>query len=1003
MPMRQNLLFLCFILIVACFSQAIAQDRVVSGRVTDTKTGEGIPGLSVFVKGTTTGTITDPDGKYTITVGQGATLVFQAVGIKTQEIVVGTQSSLDVQVEQDVADLSEVIITGYREEDKRSFGGAGSTVQSKAIAQVPIASFDQVLQGQAPGLMISAASGQPGTGAEVRIRGVGSLGGRNSPLYIMDGVEITAAQFATLNANDFERVDILRDAGSAAIYGSRGTNGVIVITTKKGKAQKTQFNYSYQYGVSTAPDWKVKVMNSNQKIDIEKETGIRIGPPLTTELEARLRSIETDWAREIFNYNAVTQNHEISASGGNESTNFYISGGVFKQEGVVRNTALDRYTGRININHTSNGFRFGTNISLGYSKSNFTQEANAFIAAPLNAVRWSNPYETVLDPNTGGFNGLVNADGTARTGYRLASGQPNGKAELDLNIRDFQDVKIVSTLYMEYDIPRVKGLYLRTNWGVDYLQRQNSTLIDPNTASGRGSRGNRGSYSRINSRDARFTGTTSINYNTKFGEDHTLTVGLFNEIVYRTISNFNFTGFGINERLKNEAGITPDNRDFIPVVGGNALESALVSYFADANYGYKGKYFLKAVARIDGSSRFGANRRYATFFSASASWVLSQESFMDFADKFLSNLKVRASYGSLGNQEFGGFYDYNELIATGAAYAGQVGYQPVNIANPNLQWEASTQLNLGLDFGFWDDRITGTLDYYNKLTKDLLYDVPTSLTTGFGSQIQNIGSIRNRGVELQLNAEILRTKDFSLRIGGNVAYNRNQLVNLDEGREDVKSEISILQLGAPINSFYLVPYAGVNPANGDALYVDLDGNVTPNFSTSFQRRFGTADAPWIGGITTSIAYKGFEISALFSWMAGHYKYNNERINIDNPDYITDNVSVDLLRAWRKPGDLTDVPRLDNPAIGQSRSPYVTQTTRYLEKSDFLRFRNLIVSYTIPAQWLSAIKLRSIRVFAQGQNLLTFTPWRGNDPEVTNTSGAVYPTQRTFTFGINVGF
>lgn len=329
-------LLLLFFLCLLASGLLTAQDLTITGKVLDAKTGEPLPGVSVFIKGTTKGTVTDIDGAYSIQASAGATLVYQAVGLKTQEIVVGTQSIIDINLDQDVTTLEELIVTGYRDEDKRTFAGSATAVTAEGIALVPVASIDQILQGQSPGLSISATSGQPGASAEVRIRGTGSINGRNQPLYILDGIEITAQQFGTLNPNDFERVDILRDASSSAIYGSRGTNGVIVITSKKGKAQKTQFNYNVQYGVSAPPDWRVKVLNTNQKIDLELETGIGIASSLSSEELAELRTVETDWSKEILNQSARTVNHEISAAGGNGNTTFYVSGSVFKQDEIGR-------------------------------------------------------------------------------------------------------------------------------------------------------------------------------------------------------------------------------------------------------------------------------------------------------------------------------------------------------------------------------------------------------------------------------------------------------------------------------------------------------------------------------------------------------------------------------------------------------------------------------------------------------------------------------------------
>lgn len=518
--MKKNLLLVC--LLFMTFSTAIAQNRTISGKVTATNDGLPLPGVSVSVKGTNIGTQTDANGNFQLSAPNSATtLVFRYIGFESQEAAI--TDNLSIGLKESSSQLSEVVVTGYSTIDRSKFSGASVNVSGQQVARQPLASFDQALQGASSGVNVTASGGQPGQNAVVRIRGNGSINGSNVPLYIVDGVEISAADFQTMNAGDFENVEILKDAISTGIYGSRGSNGVIVVSTKKGKSGQIQFNYDAQVGQSRMPEDKLIVMNSQQKIDYELARG---NPNRWTAAEAdELRAVNFNWQDALFQ-TGQTQQHQISANGGTDATKFYASLSFLDQDGIVQTTGLKRYTARANVDNRVKNFRFGLGVQGGFSNRNNTRENNTGVTSPLNAIRWSNPYERAINPLTGDYN----ESGGAGTG-ELNSGQPNGAMELFLNRLDGKQLKGLVTTYLEYHIPAVKGLYARTNWGGDYTQNEVDNFVNPRVS---GAAARQGALTRSFDRNFRYTGTTSINYGTTINK-HDISGGLFTEVVKKRL------------------------------------------------------------------------------------------------------------------------------------------------------------------------------------------------------------------------------------------------------------------------------------------------------------------------------------------------------------------------------------------------------------------------------------------------------------------------------------
>ncbi|KOY85314.1 hypothetical protein AD998_03320 [bacterium 336/3] len=1021
--MKKKLLF-SFVFVLAFVIQGFAQ-RTVSGTVTDDK-AQAVIGATVFVKGNTKlGAVTDVDGKYSINdVPNGAILVVKAVDFKDKEINSGSQAVVNFSLELDQIQQIEVISTGYGEISSRSFTGSAGKVGNKEIENVPIQSFDQILQGRTPGVLVQSSSGQPGSRATVLIRGIGSVNSSTDPLYIVDGIPIDANFFGTLNPNDFESMNVLKDGPAVAIYGSRGANGVIVVTTKKGVKDRNIFTYNVQYGVST-PDYNrfLQTLNSKEKIQVENEIGLGysfdrngLGTPTDGELE-NLANTFTDWKKVLFK-NARTVQHEVTASGGSEKLRYFGSLNYYDQEGTVVNTNFKRYSGRLNLDYVDKNFTFSFKNTLSFTNRNFTDEGNTSIGSPINAVYWTNPYEVIYDPtHISGYN-VINTS---------PSNQPNPLEGQMLNRDKSDDIKGFSTITAEYQIPWISGLSVRTNWGVDLNSRENEVLDHPyqinylkTELGGTRSSQRDGFFQRSTRRRIAYTGTTSINYIKDINADNSLRISLFQEVVARQFRTFNFTGFGLqNPLLLNEAGITAGSaapndpaNNYIPTVGGLTTNNGLFSVFLDGSYTFKKKYSLSANIRRDGSSKLLKDNRYVTTYSVGANWVMSDEDFLKGSK--VSNLRLRASYATTANQDLitnrGTIADDFPAFGlyTQGVYADGLAFFQNNVPVPDLKWERRLKSNFGVDFGFFENRITGSVNLYNDVTKDLFFPRQLSRTSGFSSLLVNVGELRNRGIEFEIAADVLRVGDFTWNLSGNITYNQNKVLKVLPGQEEIAGTIDIIKVGYPLYSTYLVQYAGVNPANGDGLFYDQNGNITPTLDGDAQKIYKPRFPTVFGGFTSAFNYKNFSLSVFFSYATGHQLYNNEKTNIDNPGYLQDGFSREVLRRWQEPGDITDWPRFQTADGRLTAFQYTEEgsaTTRYLEDAGYVRLRNLQVSYNLPTKWTEKAKIKGVRVFAIGQNLLTFTRWTGIDPERGGgtATGALYPALRTYTVGANVTF
>ena len=957
--------------------------REVTGRVTDSKNGSPLVGVSVTVKGTKTGTTTDQDGRFRISVPENAVLVFSNVGFADKEIA-ASGSTVNATLDQGQgATLQEVVVTGYGTINKKQYTGSVSKISGSEVNLQPIASLEQLLQGKAPGLLVQSQSGQPGSAASVTIRGKGSVLGGTQPLYIVDGIQVTAADFQSINPSDIENYSVLKDAVSTSQYGSRGANGVIVVTTKRGQNAKTRLNYDFQYGSQAFPESNLVLMNSPEKLNYEvfydRPDGLNPFGWSQADIDS-LSMVRPQWEDAIFRH-AKTQQHVLSATGGNDKTRFFISGSIFDQDGLVKTTKLRRYTGRINLDHTSGGFKVGLSTTVGVSELSGTDENDNVISTPLNAYRWTLPYITPYLPD-GSYNLLD------------PGGNPNPLPDLFLNTNKNNQLKLIGTINLEYKFPTVRGLALKTLWGIDFTDDQNEDYFDKNTQVNQVIPGNQGAFRYGMIRRVRYTGTTSASYDRKI-DDHNFGISLYYEIVNRKTVTNGYTGYGLVGPIKNAAGITPGTptNGFIPVVGGNETEDAIQSFFAIGNYDYKNKYFINLTGRRDGSSRLAEGNKYVSYGGIGLGWAITSEDFMS-DNKLFNNLKLKASYGSAGNANIGDAYEALEQFGP-TSYNGVGGLTLSNLKKEDLSWETRTTLNFGIEFAMFESRLNGSVEVYDSKTKGLYLNRQLSSTNGVTSILTNLGKLQNRGIEVALSYDVLKNKDWTININGNWTFNESKMLELD-GNDEIVDGISINRIGERANSVYLVRYAGVDPDNGDALYYKADGKtITSVYDPSDAVIVGSFDPKGFGGFGASVRYKELELSALFTYQYGFDIYNQARVDVENPQYWFSNLSRDVLREWQNPGDVTDIPSPFND--------FQSSTTRFLEKGDFLRLRNVMLSYNLPRNWVNKIKLNNARLFVQGQNLHTWFSFKGYDPEVFTgiLQGAVYPALKTVTAGISI--
>jgi len=1027
-------LLLSFFLSFCVIASVFAQDRIISGKVTS-GAGEPLPGVSVYVKGSpSTGTQTNAAGDYTLSISQNAkVLVFTFIGFKTKEMPI-TGSSLNANLAEENTTLSDVVVVGFGTQSKRDLKGSQSSVSAKDLENLPVTSFEQALQGKAAGVSISAQNGKLGQGITVRVRGAASVTAGSEPLYIVDGIPITSGDFsgtsaptsalADINTNDIESIEVLKDASASAIYGARASNGVVLITTKQGKVGKSQINFSALGGISTPSNHR-EFMNAEQYVQIIRRAGegaanqdflngdyATLADALAdykTIVENRLTrysagntdyqtyKVNTNWERAGFQDNPITQQYDLNVTGGNEKTKFYIGGQALDQQGIIVGNSYKRYSGRLNLtNKVTDFLELGVNLNFSNSINNRLSNDNAF-SNPIQAVALS-PITPFIDPRSGLISGtLPGAASNYPVYYNPFIGIENASYQATV-------YRTIGKVFANVNI--AKGLKFTSEFSIDNLNQNEEAyygaLTFRNTGTSNGDGVNISTFV-INANTNNF-----FSYKTNFGEKSSFDAVLGTSYQKSTTKYSTIEGqdFPSDSYIKLGSAATK------VTATSNEGAFSFLSYFFRANYKYNNRYLVGFSVRADGSSRFGANHKYGYFPAGSLAWIASEEDFLK-TNETISLLKVRASYGLTGNAEIGN-YSARGLFSGTGAYGGLAGQTPSQIANPDLTWEKTTQLDLGLDFGILKNRISATFDYYQKKTTELLLNVPIPQTTGFSTKTQNLGKLTNTGYELGINTENF-VGAFKWSTAITAAINNNKITDLG-GQVLNTNEINAAISGQPIGVFYLPEYAGVNPANGDAIYykntVLADGNVdrsTTNDINEAQRIFaGNPNPKYTFGINNTFSFKNFDLGVFFQGVSGNKIFNGGGAYMSSSaSNGYDNQTADQIAYWNKPGDITQVPE---PRLGYGNG--VGNSTRYLSDGKYLRLKTLTLGYTFTPEVLSKLKLSKLRIFATAQNLATITGYKGWDPEVnadyqsTNINQGVdfysAPQPRVISFGINIG-
>lgn len=973
------------------------QDQKLKGQVIDATTGEPVIGVNVLVKGTTNGTITDIDGQYELNAPAGAILQISFIGYKTVEIA-ATTSEQTIKLHEDTETLDEVVVVGYGVQKKESLTGAMSTLKENRLKDVTTPTVENMLNGKVSGVYVAPGSGQPGSNGAVQIRGRATLSGSTSPLWVIDGV-IVGEDPGVLNPSDIENMTILKDAASTAIYGSQGANGVIIVTTKMGKSEKMKINASVKLGVSTMTNGKMEVMNGAELYDyyasFPNQEDIKF-----SRWNPELRNANFDWG-ELASQAGFTQDYNISLSGGNEKMSSYFSLGYYSEEGTVKGYKYDRYSFRYRSNYKPfSWLTIKPNIS-GSMKN--TDDSQYDYTAKYTMFPWDSPYDEdgnlVPDRYSGWvdssdlnyLNSISYGNHTARKTYEFS-----GNFDFDIKITDWLTFTSVNNY----------------RW-TGYFQ---STYTDPRTDSASGVQG-RVEEEQTNNIQ-RYT-NQYLTFNKMFGK-HSVQALLAYEFMDTSAKVINAKGTGIVSGFEVlDATATPEE------VGGNLTEWAKQSVFAKANYTYDNRYLAEVSLRRDGASNFGDDKKYGNFFSISAGWNINREKW--FKADWVDVLKLRASYGSVGNIPYSKYPQYG-LYSVSSNYNGIPAILISQVGNKDLTWEQTYTAGVGIDANFFNNRLRFVFDYYNKYTSNILYQVPVSGLTGITSRWQNVGEMRNSGIEITIGGDIIRTKDWLWSLDLNMGYNKNKLEKLygDDpnmmiiggGGNDTSiagAAEKVLKVGYSTDRYYLREWAGVDPKNGAPLWYKNDGSgeTTSNYSEAKQVMTEATSPKLFGGFNTSLTWKNIDLNASFGFSLGGKIYNYSRQEYDSDGAYTDRNQMKLIDGWsrwEKEGDIATHPA----ASYGNKSNSNKASTRYLEDGDYLKLRSLSIGYNLN---LSKYYIQNMRIYFTAENVFTLTGFSGIDPEVPayydettgtyksiGTAGAnLYPSTRKFMFGINLTF
>lgn len=982
--------------------QAEVPPRVVKGRVTD-EAGAGIQGVSIVIKGEGGGRTTDGAGNFSITVpGDNTTLVFSMIGYGTVEVAVGSRSEISIVLKQQNKELDKVVVIGYGTQRKADVTGSVSSIDMKQLEGTPLRSVDQALQGRVAGVFFVQNSGMPGAGSSVRIRGGNSINGSNEPLYVVDGVPVlvngssdgfSLNPLNNISPSDIKSIEVLKDASATAIYGSRGGNGVVLITTRRGAKGRTRVTLDAYTGVQQEIK-RYEVLDAKEFETLANEASLAEGGPLL--YDPALNPVSTDWQEQLFRPSGPIQSYTVSASGGNEKSQYLSTFTYFNQKGIIRSSDMDRFSLRFNGDHAiSDKVKYGNTLTFSNVVTNRVNSGSLFsmlTTAPNLPVKQPDGTYTQFNNQGVGFNNPV----------ALLNGYVNKTANFRGLGNAFASAEII------------KGLTVKTMWGMDAIFSKTDSYLPQTVYTGSLVGGD---ASVSTSKNLVWLNENTVHYNKAIGRHRFDLLAGFTQQSSRFESlNASATGFLNDNTGSNNLGL--GNQEQAQLPGSSTAGWTLKSWIGRMNYGWKSKYLLTLTGRFDGSSRFGQNNRWGFFPSTALAWRAIEEPFIRDLNVF-SDLKLRASYGITGNQE--GIGNYPALDLWGASnyvLDGKIvtGITPTQIGNRNLKWESTRQLDLGLEFGFLDNRLSFVVDAYHKHTKDLLLEVTVPASSGFQSGTKNIGSLENKGIEFTVNATPVE-RALTWNTNFIVSFNKNRVLDLGVEEEIIPSGLStaLLKVGEPVGNFLgyindgifqtdeeVMASAQPNARPGDRRFVDFNNDGLIN---ALDRRvMGNAQPLFYGGFNNALSYKNVDLSFFFQYVYGNEIYNTNIATLENLTGLQNQRST-VLNRWTPDNRNTTIPRATNTKPDGEAHDY------YVEDGTYLRLKNVQLAYNLPESLFRKVGIQSAKIYANAQNLLTFTNYSGLDPEVSRyasdnvrqgyDSGS-YPNVKTITFGLTLG-
>ncbi|MFC6859890.1 SusC/RagA family TonB-linked outer membrane protein [Zunongwangia atlantica] len=1019
--MKKTLHGMLTLFMVLVVQLVFAQEKNVSGTVVD-EGGLPLPGVNVIEKGTNNGVQTNFDGEYNISVTEGSTIVFSYVGYSKQEFVVGNSNTIDVTLEVDAAALGEVVVLGYSTKGVEEVTGASVQVAGEELASNPTVTVDQALQGKVPGLQISQSSGTPGSVQDIRIRGVSSIGAGNDPLYVIDGVPVinsnatgstarsSLSPIASLNSQDIETITVLKDASATAQYGARGSNGVIVITTKKGKSGEAQFTFNSRVGFQNDAYNKRTVLTGPQRYELLGEALLNSYGPngsvqdygVTTPAEAigLIPSVDANydgtsvynWSDLIKNEDALTQDYNFSATGGDEKGSFYASLGYNKTEATVIGSTFERLNGVMNFSRKlRDNINFSTNMNVSRITQNPILEQGSY---------FSNPFITRFLMNP--FNNPYNEDGSQNIDLAFGS-LHNTLYVLDNNITRNELIRGISNSTLDWEL--FDGFTFSNKLALDYQianyrDYQNRYEGDSAPVNGASTASDNKNYNWV------YQG--SFNYGFTLGDVHNFDFTTLFE--YQKNQGYYMYAYGENFPADGLTYITSASANYD--ASSSFSDWYNVSYLGIVNYNYDGRYVIDGSIRREGSSRFAPEQRFGTFGAVGAAWNIHRENFMK--GSVFNSLRLRTSYGITGNNAIG-INNYQALLSYGATYGGNGGATPSQFGNADLTWEKAENFDVGLIFGLFNNRLSGSVTYFNRRNYDLLQGVPLSLTTAFSNQSQNLGEMTNSGIEAELSFDVISTEDFNWNIYGNYASVDNEVTKLALGADGEPidpnggSSYKSTEVGRPVGGWYMRTWAGVDPETGEPTWYEngVDGETTSNYNTAEAVYQGASALPtYSGGLGTRVSFKGFFAEADLYFAGGHKIYEQYAqfyLRTNSFSLGSYNGATELLDRWQQPGDITDVPKVD---YGVNNNFHAT-SSRHLFDGDYVRLKNVAFGYNLPSSWANSIGIDGLMLTLRGTNVATWLKDDGLllDPEVRadGYTRLTTPPVESYTLGVNVKF